>query len=112
MGVRERRRSRREGGGGIHTVAPTVVEVLEAAVGRHGRAARVSVQREEGGSDGGLRCYSSGSAAGGGGREGEKGHRRWRRPMRTVLSESVLARTKVLRALVHCHRVGRSRPPS
>ena len=31
--------------------------------------------------------------------------------MRTVLLEPALARTKVLRALVRCRRVGRTRPP-
>ena len=38
--------------------------------------------------------------------------RRWRKPMRTILSEPALARTKILRALVRCRRVGRSRPPA
>ena len=32
--------------------------------------------------------------------------------MCTVLSEPALARMKVLRALVRCRRVGRSRPPA
>ena len=37
--------------------------------------------------------------------------RRRREPMRTILLEPALARTKILRALVRCRRVGRSRPP-
>ena len=39
-------------------------------------------------------------------------HRRRRKPLRIVLSEPVLARTKILHAIVRCRRVGISSPPA